>query len=139
MRGDKVLRMSSFIFVFCKCCQIYQSVLYVPLFVLGSACQGKGKGKGKGKGQGQVTGLQSCSRLSLLIQLYPLTGPVHSCTISTPFGALLHYHNRHWLNNHDANHVHMPGTHFATGWIGDIVLPVPKARLKLETLRLPIL
>ncbi len=57
---------------------------------------------------------QSCSRLGLFTWLCfnPFTRPVHSCTISTPWGALHRYHIRHWLNNHDANLVHMPGTHF---------------------------
>ncbi len=54
---------------------------------------------------------------------------VHSCPLSTPCGALRQCHNRCLLNNHDANLVHMPGTHFSTGWtprwVGGQFLPVP--------------
>ncbi len=56
--------------------------------------------------------------LSLLTHIYPLTVPVLSYTISTPWGTLHHYHYRRWLNNHDANLVHFPDTHFATGRTG---------------------
>ncbi len=81
---------------------------------------------GKDKGHG----LQSCSRLSLLTQLYPLTRPVHSCTtISTSWGALHCCHYRCWLNNHHTNHDHMTGTHSATGWICGLFLQVLKTGL----------
>ncbi len=34
----------------------------------------------------------------------------------------------------DANLVHIPGTHFTTGWTGGPFLPVPKAVLELVTI-----
>ncbi len=70
---------------------------------------------------------------------YPMTGPVHCCTIFTPWGPLHHCHCRCWLNNHDANCVHMPGTHFPTGWRDDPCLSVLKAWFELDTLWLLIL
>ncbi len=76
------------------------------------------------------------ARRAHMTLLYPLTEPVHSCTISTPWGALHCCHYRCWINNHDANLVHMPGTHFATGWLGGSCLPVSNVGLKLMILRL---
>ncbi len=58
------------------------------------------------------------------------------CTISTPCIALHCCHYRHWLNNHDANLVHMPGTHFTIWWMGGPFLPVPKAGLELCSLQI---
>ncbi len=45
--------------------------------------------------------------------------PDWTCTFlgSIPWGALHHCHYRCWLNKHNVNLVHMPGTHFATGWM----------------------
>ncbi len=47
-------------------------------------------------------------------------------------------HYRHWLNNHDANLVHITGTHFATEWMGGSFIPVLKAGFELVTIRVPI-
>ncbi len=55
--------------------------------------------------------------------LSPLTGDI------TPL---------HWLKKHDANFVHMSGSHFSLGLIGGPLLPMPKTGLELVTLTLPI-
>ncbi len=86
--------------------------------------------KVKGKGHG----LWPCSRLSLLTRLYPLAEPVHSCTISTPWGALHYCNYRHWLTNHNANFAHIPGTRCTAGWMGSTFLLIANAGLDLATL-----
>ncbi len=45
-------------------------------------------------------------------------------------GSITNSHYRRWLNNYDANFVHIPGTHFAAGLMGDLFLPMPKAGLE---------
>ncbi len=59
---------------------------------------------------------------------------VYLLNIHTYTFMIMHY--RHWLNNHDAKCVHMPGTHFTAGWMGGPFLPVTMAGLKLATLSL---
>ncbi len=76
----------------------------------------------------------------MIIQLY-LTGRVHFCNISTPWGALWFYtvtHCCHYKSNqgkHPWCH-HFPHAryHFAIEWMGGPCLPIAKAWLELATL-----